>query len=82
MEYEEIIKKAGGLLIESSCPGMMRYKPEEFEVLATNSCKQAHYSPGFFQLDTPKYGVRYGKTKDVIDAAITGNWKGEWRPNK
>ena len=80
MGYTATIKDAGALLIEAGCPVSQR--PERAEVMATNSAKNAHYAPGFFRLDTPNYGVRFGKTKDVIDAAISGKWKGEWRPDE
>jgi predicted aconitase len=82
MGYAETIVNAGGTLFEGMCPLFMGFKPKGAKVMATNSCKQAHYSPGRFGLDEPNYGVRFGNTRDVINAASTGKWKGTWRDYK
>jgi predicted aconitase len=80
MGYAATITKSGAKLIESGCP--VGQRPEGAEIMATNSCKMAHYAPGFFGLDTPNYGVRLGKTMEVVEAAISGKWKGKWRPGE
>lgn len=76
MGYRATIKRAGGTLLSGTCPGLMRCLPPNTEVMATNSAKQGYYIHG---LVYPKeLGVWYGTTKDCIDAAISGKWRGKW----
>lgn len=80
MGYREIIKRAGGVLLSGTCPGLMRCLPPNTEVMATNSAKQGYYLHG---LVYPKeLETWYGSTKECINAAITSKWSGKWMGDK
>jgi predicted aconitase len=71
--YTDIIKKAGALLLADACPLLTKgVFPEGTRIVATDSAKQAHYTPGVTGLDT-----WFGSMEDCIDCAITGKWTGE-----
>lgn len=70
--YTEIIQKAGGLVLTDSCPAMSRTAPEGTRVFATDSAKQAHYLPAILGIE-----AWFGTTRECVDAALTGKWKGE-----
>lgn len=66
-----IIERSGALVMSDSCPAINRATPPGTEVMATDSCKQAHYLPAI----TGKQ-VWFGALEDCIEAAITGRWNG------
>lgn len=70
--YTEIIERAGGRLLTDSCPAMSRTAPRGTKVFATDSAKQAHYLPAILGIE-----AWFGTTADCVQAAITGQWKGE-----
>jgi predicted aconitase len=80
MGYRDIIKKAGGVLVSGTCPGLLGgdgVLPPNTTVLATDSAKQNYYLTG---INYPSnLQVWYGKTEECIAAAITGQWKGQWK---
>jgi predicted aconitase len=69
--YTEIINRAGGLLLEDTCG--LEFAHDQSAIIATDSPKQAHYSPGVCGVEN----VRYGTTEECIEAAITSKWRGE-----
>ena len=72
--YTEIISKAGGHIFTDSCPCVGHFFPEGTKVMATDSCKHAHYTPAILGFET-----WYGSPEQCIAAAITGQWKGGLR---
>ncbi len=75
MGIEMVIRKAGGILLSGSCPGLLMGEMPPATVMATDAAKQDYYITGIAN----RLGVRYGSTEDCIDAAVTGTWRGEWR---
>ncbi|MFQ5827510.1 MAG: aconitase X, partial [Dehalococcoidia bacterium] len=74
MGYAEAIEKAGGFLLED-CGGPSNpflFFGKNINTVATDSTKAAAYVPRVSQAK-----VFYGETRDCIDAAITGKWRGE-----
>lgn len=67
----EAIERAGGHVMSDSCPAINRATPPGTEVIATDSCKQAHYLPAI----TGKQ-VWFGALEECVDAAVTGRWAG------
>lgn len=65
------IEAAGAHVMSDSCPAINRMTPPGTEVIATDSCKQAHYLPAI----TGKQ-VWFGSLEHCIDAAVTGRWSG------
>jgi predicted aconitase len=74
--YRDAIKKAGGVLLTGACPVVTGLMPPNTNVMAVDACKQDYYITG--SVYPKKLEVRYGTTKDCIDAAVTGKWKGKW----
>jgi len=72
MGYTEIINRAGAYLMTDTCPALARISPQGAAVAATDSCKQAHYLPATIGLPT-----WFGSVEDCVDAAVTGQWRGE-----
>jgi predicted aconitase len=70
--YTEIILKAGGQVMTDTCPLNTNLFPPGTKVVATDSAKQAHYTPAITGFD-----VWFGTMQDCIDAAISGRWRGE-----
>ena len=71
--YTDIIRKAGALLLADACPLLTKNLfPEGTRIVATDSAKQAHYTPGVTGLD-----AWFGSMEDCIDCAISGKWRGE-----
>ncbi|SKC82323.1 aconitase X [Maledivibacter halophilus] len=70
--YTEIIEKAGGHIMADTCPAMAKVFPKGTKTAATNSAKQAHYFPSLTGI-----GTFYGSTKECIEAAVSGKWRGE-----
>ncbi len=65
------IEAAGAQVMSDSCPAINRATPPGTEVIATDSCKQAHYLPAI----TGKQ-VWFGSLEHCVDAALTGRWAG------
>ncbi|SDY61561.1 aconitase X [Citreimonas salinaria] len=65
------IERAGALVMSDSCPAINRMTPQGTQVIATDSCKQAHYLPAI-----TGYQTWFGSLEDCIDAAITGRFRG------
>jgi predicted aconitase len=55
-----------------TCPALAHVMPKGTRVAATDSGKQAHYLPAILGIQT-----WFGSTRDCIEAAITGQWRGE-----
>ncbi|WP_163264682.1 aconitase X [Chelativorans alearense] len=70
--YTAVIERAGGHVMSDSCPAINRATPPGTEVIATDSCKQAHYLPAITGKET-----WFGSLEHCIDAAMTGRWSGE-----
>ncbi|MTI69211.1 MAG: DUF521 domain-containing protein [Firmicutes bacterium] len=68
----EVIEKAGGYFLVDNCPLYSVSKLTNIKVVATNSSRQANYLSQFFNKQ-----VWYGSTKECIEAAISGIWRGE-----
>jgi predicted aconitase len=66
------IGDAGGVILTDTCSAFAQAIPPGTRVAALDSAKQAHYLPA-------SLGVQawFGTTRDCIDAAVTGRWKGE-----
>ena len=71
MGYTRIIEDAGGFLMSDTCPALGRVFPENAKVVATDSCKQAHYLPATLGMET-----WFGSVEDCVKAAIDGRWTG------
>lgn len=73
--YTEVINKSGALLLTDACPLVTKgLFPKGTKVVATDSAKQAHYTPGVAGHET-----WFGTTEECIDAAVTGKWRGSLR---
>lgn len=70
--YLEIIEKAGGQVFTDSCPLNTDLFPVGTRVVATDSAKHAHYAPAIGGVD-----VWFGTQQECINAAVSGQWKGE-----
>jgi predicted aconitase len=70
--YTRIIRSAGGHLLTDTCSAIGQAVPPGTKVVALDSAKQAHYLPAIMGLE-----AWFGSTRDCIEAAITGFWKGE-----
>jgi predicted aconitase len=79
--YHKIIEAAGGHLVSGSCAGILRGKVGPGgsipKVFAMDSCKQDFYITGHTHPE--KTQVRYGTMEDCLNAALSGQWQGEWR---
>ena len=71
--YTEIIRNAGGIVLEDSCGNILDLKPSQ--VFATDSAKLVRYIPGM----TGIQNIWCGTTEDCIEAAISGKWRGDSR---
>jgi hypothetical protein len=73
MGYAEIIERAGGLVLADLCvaPGAPFHLVPGVKTVAINSARGAYFIPGACNVD-----VIFGDTKDCIQAAITGKWRG------
>jgi len=72
MGYTEIITNAGAVLMTDTCPALGHVYPKGTKVAATDSAKQAHYLPA-----TLGFQTWFGSLEDCIQAATTGQWRGE-----
>jgi predicted aconitase len=70
--YTDIITRAGAILMTDTCPALAHVMPKGTRVAATDSGKQAHYLPAILGIQT-----WFGSTRDCIEAAISGQWRGE-----
>lgn len=69
----DIMTKAGAHLLTDACPLVTKgLFPEHTRIVATDSAKQAHYTPGIAGYDT-----WFGTMEECIEASITGKWRGE-----
>lgn len=71
MGYTEIIERAGAYLMTDTCPALGRVFPEGAKVVATDSCKQAHYLPATLGMET-----WFGSVEDCVNTAVAGRWQG------
>ena len=62
---------AGGLLLTDTCSAISQAVPTGTKVVALDSAKQTHYLPAFMGIE-----AWFGTTKDCVDAALTGRWRG------
>lgn len=72
--YTEIISNAGAIIMTDTCPALGQVSPKGVKVVATDSAKQAHYLPAVMGFQT-----WFGSQEDCIEAAISGQWRGELR---
>jgi len=67
--WTQKIERAGGLLVTNLCMGPgAPFAARGMRVVATNSPRSAYYAPGVEHL--------YGSTRECLEAAITGRWRG------
>ena len=73
MGYVEIIERAGGLVLADLCvaPGAPFHLVPGVKTVAINSARGAYFIPGACNVD-----VIFGDTKDCVQAALTGKWRG------
>jgi predicted aconitase len=70
--YTQAIIDAGGLLMTDTCSAFAQAIPPGTRVAALDSAKQAHYLPAIMGIQ-----AWFGSTRECIDAAITGRWRGQ-----
>lgn len=68
------IEAAGGRIMTDTCSAIGQVIPPGTRVVALDSAKQAHYLPAIMGIE-----AWFGTTRDCIDAALTGRWRGELR---
>lgn len=66
----ETIEKAGAKVVVDTCMVLAPVKQMGFRTMATDSAKAQFYVSGF------GIGVRFGDTKQCLEAAVTGRWRG------
>jgi predicted aconitase len=73
MGYVERIERAGGLVTTDLCvaPGAPFHLVKGVKIVAINSARGAYFIPGACNVD-----VIFGDTRDCIQAAISGRWRG------
>ncbi len=68
--WTQKIENAGGLLVTNICMGPgAPFAARGMKIVATNSPRSAYYASGVEHL--------YGSTKDCLEAAISGKWRGK-----
>lgn len=70
--YGQIIRDAGGVLMSDTCSAIGQAVPPGTKVAALDSAKQTHYLPAIMGIE-----AWFGSTDDCIDAAISGQWRGQ-----
>ena len=65
------IEAAGGRIMTDTCSAIGQVLPPGTRVAALDSAKQAHYLPAIMGIE-----AWLGTTRDCIDAAISGRWRG------
>jgi predicted aconitase len=68
----ETIRSAGGHLLTDTCSAIGQALPPGTKVAALDSAKQVHYLPAIMGIE-----AWFGSTRDCIDAALTGRWRGQ-----
>ncbi|MEJ2717871.1 MAG: aconitase X [Deltaproteobacteria bacterium] len=64
------IEDAGAKVVIDTCMVLAPVKEMGFHTMATDSAKAQFYVSGF------GIGVRFGDTKQCLEAAVTGEWRG------
>ncbi|MDR1245971.1 MAG: aconitase X catalytic domain-containing protein [Clostridiales Family XIII bacterium] len=77
MGLRRIIERAGGKLMSGTCVGELNGELLPYRVMATDSAKQNYYVTG--HLHPREIQIWYGTAEECIDAAVTGQWRGEWK---
>jgi predicted aconitase len=70
--YVKPITDAGGVVMTDTCSAFAQAIPPGTRVAALDSAKQAHYLPAIMGVE-----AWFGSTRECIDAALTGRWRGE-----
>jgi predicted aconitase len=70
----QAIRTAGGAVLTDTCSAIGQAVPPGTKVVALDSAKQTHYLPAIMGIQ-----AWFGTTRDCIEAAITGRWRGELR---
>jgi predicted aconitase len=65
------LEAAGGKLLTDTCSAIGQAIPPDTRVVALDSAKQAHYLPAIMGIE-----AWFGTTRDCIEAAVTGRWRG------
>jgi predicted aconitase len=69
--YTKAIRSAGGVVLTDTCSAIGLAVPKGTKVVALDSAKQAHYLPAMMGIE-----AWFGTTRDCIDAAMSGKWRG------
>ena len=70
--FTKAIVDAGGVVMTDTCSAFAQAIPPGTRVAALDSAKQAHYLPAIMGIQ-----AWFGSTRECIEAAITGRWRGE-----
>lgn len=65
----DAIEKSGAKVVADTCMVLAPVKQMGFRIMATDSAKAQFYVSGF------GIGVRFGDTKQCLEAAVTGRWR-------
>jgi hypothetical protein len=68
------IRAAGGAVLTDTCSAIGQAVPPGTRVVALDSAKQTHYLPAIMGIQ-----AWFGTTSECIEAAISGQWRGELR---
>ncbi|MHA1265843.1 MAG: aconitase X [Candidatus Helarchaeota archaeon] len=68
--FGQMIEHAGGILMVDTCPALTQFKPDDVEVVASNSAKQLHY----YTAEFPEISTWFGTLRNCVNAALTGKW--------
>ncbi len=66
-----VIRDAGGHLLTDTCSAIGQAIPPGTKVAALDSAKQVHYLPAMMGIE-----AWFGSTRECIEAALTGRWRG------
>jgi len=77
--YKEIFDNAGAHLMSGTCLAAMGAVPDGVRNIAVDTAKQAYYITGCYPDDNNRLEVCYGSQDDCVNAALSGNWSGEWK---
>jgi predicted aconitase len=70
----QTIRAAGGAVLTDTCSAIGQAVPPGTKVVALDSAKQTHYLPAIMGIQ-----AWFGTTSECIEAAISGQWRGELR---
>jgi predicted aconitase len=70
--YTKIIRAAGAAVLTDTCSSIAQSVPPGTKVVALDSAKQTHYLPAIMGIQ-----AWFGSTTECIDAALTGQWRGQ-----